>query len=177
MTPRILIVLPLVALASCATDRNMQDNKGGAAPITHEPYGSEMKEFATYPPKELTWKSGPPSLPGGAQMTLLEGDPSKEGPFVFRLKFPDGYTIPPHMHARAERVTVIAGTFNVAEGDSVDKSSGKARVMPTGTFGYWPARMHHYAWTTGETTIQLHGFGPWKIEYLNPADDPRTKAK
>ena len=27
---------------------------------------------------------------------------------------------------------------------------------------------------SGETVIQLHGFGPWKIEYLNPADDPRN---
>jgi len=24
--------------------------------------------------------------------------------------------------------------------------------------------------------LQLHGIGPWKIEYVNPADDPR-KAK
>jgi hypothetical protein len=23
--------------------------------------------------------------------------------------------------------------------------------------------------------IQLHGVGPWKINYVNPADDPRNK--
>lgn len=95
-----------------------------------------------------------------------------------RLKLPDGFTIAPHTHARAERLTVIQGTFNIAEGDKIDKASGKATVMPTGSFGYWPARMHHYAWTSGggETIVQLHGQGPWVIEYLNPADDPR-KAK
>jgi hypothetical protein len=180
--PRSLLILPLLLLTSCATDSDvrfgaMQDPKqGGAAPVTHEPYGSEMKEFKTHPPAEQTWKAGPPSLPKGAQMTVLEGDPSKEGPFVFRLKLPDGYTIAPHTHPRAERLTVIEGTFNIAEGDKLDTSSGKGKVMPAGSFGYWPARMHHYAWTSGggETTIQLHGFGPWQIEYLNAQDDPRS---
>jgi len=172
--------LPIVLiLASCATDPNMQDDKGSAAPITHEPYGSEMKEFKTHPPAEQTWKPGPPSLPAGAQMTILEGDPAKEGPFVFRVKVPDGYTIPPHMHPRAERVTVIQGTFNIAEGRSIaeTRDAGKGRVMPAGSFGYWPARMPHLAWVTGETIAQFHGHGPWKIEYLNPADDPRNTKK
>jgi hypothetical protein len=54
-----IIVLPLLLLASCATDSTMQDTSlaamqdpkaGGAAPVTHEPYGSEMKEFQTHPP-------------------------------------------------------------------------------------------------------------------------------
>ena len=176
-----LLILFACLLTACASNSSNQAGQGGAAPITHEPYGSEMKPFETYPPAELTWKPGPPSLPAGALMTLLEGDPTKEGPFVFRLKLPDGFTIPPHMHTRAERVTVIVGTFNVAEGDTIDKTSGKAKVMTAGTFGYWPARMHHYAWASGgggvETIIQLHGFGPWKIEYLNPADDPRNATK
>ena len=166
-------LLAILLLSSCTTTQDA----GEAAPLTHEPYGSEMKEFKTHPPTELAWKAGPPSLPAGAQVTILEGDPSKEGPFVMRLKFPDGFTIPPHTHPRAERVTVIQGTFNVAEGDKIDKASGKAKVMPTGSFGYWPARMHHYAWASGgETILQLHGQGPWGIEYLNPVDDPR-KAK
>jgi hypothetical protein len=127
----------------------------------------------------MKWKDGPASLPKGAQMAVLEGDPSKEGPFVFRLKLPDGYTIAPHTHPRAERLTVIQGAFNIAEGESVDKTSNKARLMPAGSFGYWPARMHHFAWTSGggETIVQLHGLGPWQIQYLDPADDPRKAAK
>lgn len=163
-------------LAACASDPAAQQN-GGSAPITHEPYGSEMKPFTVHNDNHLEWKSGPASLPAGAQMTVLEGDPAKEGPFVFRLKLPDGFTIAPHTHPRAERVTVIQGAFNIAEGDKVDKSSGTAKVMPTGSFGYWPARMNHYAWTSGETIIQLHGFGPWQIMYLNASDDPRNSKK
>ena len=35
----------------------------------------------------MTWGSAPPSLPPGAQATVLLGSPAKEGPFVLRLKF------------------------------------------------------------------------------------------
>jgi hypothetical protein len=33
-----------------------------------------------------------------------------------------------------------------------------------------------FGYTEEETIIQLHGTGPWGIEYIDPADDPR-KAK
>lgn len=38
-----------------------------------------------------------------------------------------------------------------------------------------PAKTQHYAFTNEETVIQLHGVGPWAINYVNPADDPRKK--
>jgi len=57
----------------------------------------------------LKWQDGPTSLPKGAKIAVLEDDPSKEGPFVFRVKVPDGYRIPPHTHPKTERVTVILG--------------------------------------------------------------------
>ena len=28
-----------------------------------------------------------------------------------------------------------------------------------------------------ETVIQVHATGPWKLTYVNPADDPRNAAK
>jgi hypothetical protein len=37
--------------------------------------------------------------------------------------------------------------------------------------------MKHFAWTTGETVVQLNGIGPLIINYLNPADDPRNAKK
>ena len=104
-----------------------------------------------HPPSEIAWSKGPASLPPGAEMVVLEGDPSKEGPFVFRVKVPAGYTIPPHLHPKAERVTVIAGTFHIAMGETLDKTAGQA--MPAGSFGYWPAGMKHFAWVTGETIV------------------------
>ena len=143
------------------------------------PWGStsgdhKAKEMASiHTPSALAWKDGPPSLPKGAKFAVLEGDPTKEGPFVFRVKVPDGYKIPPHTHPKPERVTVISGTFHLGTGDKFDKD--KAKALPAGTYGTWPAGMKHFVWVKGETVVQFHGEGPWKIEYVNPNDDPRKK--
>jgi quercetin dioxygenase-like cupin family protein len=148
---------------------------GSQEPRKAGPEPSELGEMRVFPAGKVEWRSGPESLPPGAQVAVLEGDPSSSGPFVFRVKAPDGYTIPPHTHPKAERVTVIAGTFHIAMTDKVDKSAGQA--MPAGSFGYWPAGMKHFAWVSGETIVQFHGIGPWQINYLNPADDPRNAKK
>jgi quercetin dioxygenase-like cupin family protein len=135
----------------------------------------EMDEFKLYPIDKIKWQEGPPSLPKGAMIAVLEGNPGKEGPFVFRVKLPDGYRVPPHTHPKTERVTVISGTFNIGMGDKFDEKAGKA--MPAGTYGHWPAGMKHFAWAKGETVLQFHGMGPWSIQYVNPDDDPRNKTK
>jgi quercetin dioxygenase-like cupin family protein len=146
-----------------------QETTGG------RPADPELGEMRVYLGSEVKWRKGPDSLPLGAEIAVLEGDPSKSGPFVFRVKAPDGYTLPPHTHPKAERVTVISGTFHLGMGEKVDKAAGQA--MSAGSFGYWPAGMKHFAWVTGETIVQLHGNGPWQINYLDPADDPRKAGK
>src|SRR5262249_36271984 len=45
-------------------------------------------------PADFKWQEGPPSLPKGAKVALLEGNLSKAGAFVLRVKMPDGYRIP-----------------------------------------------------------------------------------
>jgi quercetin dioxygenase-like cupin family protein len=138
--------------------------------------GDEHEEGITLnPPDKIEWKVGPPSLPHGAQIAVLEGDPSKEGPFVFRIKVPDGYRIPVHTHPKTERVTVISGTFNIGMGETFDEKATKPMIA--GTYGFWEADMKHFVWIKGETIIQFHGTGPWKIEYVSPKDDPRNKNK
>lgn len=131
------------------------------------------QDMGIYPPSEMKWRDGPASMQAGAKFAVLEGDPGKDGPFVMRLWFPDGFKIAPHTHPKVERITVISGTFNLGMGETFDAS--KTREMPAGTFGHWAADMRHFAWTKGETVLQLHGVGPWTITYVNPADDPRVK--
>jgi len=140
--------------------------------FANEPQSADMR---LYPPATIEWKAGPAALPAGAKMAVLEGDPKKEGPFVVRIQFPGGYYIPPHTHPKTERVTVISGALNLATGEALDR--GSAKELPAGSFGYWPAGMKHTAWSEGETVIQLHGIGPWQINYVNPADDPRNAKK
>src|SRR5947209_3059540 len=67
-------------------------------------------------PSDIVWKDGPASLAKGSQMAVLEGDPSKPGPFLLRLKLPDGFRVMPHTHPKDERVTVLAGTLYLGHG-------------------------------------------------------------
>jgi quercetin dioxygenase-like cupin family protein len=124
-------------------------------------------------PSDVTWAGGPPSLPTGAKAAVIEGDPTKEGLFTMRLQLPANYSIPAHWHPADEHVTVISGTFNMGMGDKLDTSRGTA--LSAGSFAVMPANTRHFAYTKEETVIQLHGVGPWRITYVNPADDPRSK--
>jgi len=149
-----------------------------AAIVPHAGLSAEdmqSTDMRLYPPTTIEWKEGPAALPSRAKVVVLEGDPMKEGPFVIRLQFPDGYHIPPHTHPKTERVTVISGALYLATGEALDRNS--AKKLPAGSYGFWPAGMKHTAWSEGETVIQLHGSGPWQINYVNPADDPRNAKK
>ena len=137
----------------------------GQTPQKHD--DSMKAEMRLYPAANIQWNDGPASLPAGAKVAVLEGDPAKEGFFTMRLWLPDGFKIPPHWHPKVEHVTVISGTFNVGMGEKFDQTA--TRVMPAGTFGFWPADMKHFAWAKGETVLQLHGTGPWMITYENPS--------
>jgi hypothetical protein len=122
---------------------------------------------------DLKWGPAPPSMPPGAQIAVLDGDPSKAVPFVIRGKLPDGYRVAPHWHPTDENVTVVSGTFSVGKGDTFDNATMTA--LTAGGFAHMPKAMHHYAMARGETIIQVHGMGPFVVNYVNPSDDPRKK--
>jgi len=72
---------------------------------------------------QLKWGPAPPAFPKGAQFSVVAGDPTKEGLYVFRLKVPAGYKVPPHFHPNDENVTVISGTFNIGTGSTFDEKT------------------------------------------------------
>ncbi|CAN5529941.1 hypothetical protein BH20ACI3_BH20ACI3_42780 [soil metagenome] len=168
-------VLSLIALTVLAAPLALGQEM--TRPAADEKKGTEARagKMSFYSPGEVKWKDGPGFLPAGAKFAVLEGDSTKEGPFVMRIRFPDGFRIPPHWHPKVERVTVISGTLNLGMGEKFDQSA--TREMPAGTYGFWPAGMRHFAWVRGQTVVQLHGTGPWIFTYVNPADDPRNAKK
>jgi hypothetical protein len=123
-------------------------------------------------PTEITWAEGPPSLPKGARMAVLEGDLAAAGPFTARLKVPAGYRIPPHWHPAIEHVTVLEGDFYMGAGDTFDEK--KLHRLPPGSLAVMQIGVRHFASTQAPAVIQIHGIAPWGITYVNPADDPRT---
>ena len=90
-----------------------------------------------------------------------------------RGEVPAGYKVAPHSHPNDENVTVISGMFHLGIGEKFDESKGQA-IKPGG-YAQTPKGVKHYAWSSQETVIQLHGVGPGGFTYVNLADDPRKK--
>jgi ketosteroid isomerase-like protein/quercetin dioxygenase-like cupin family protein len=125
------------------------------------------------PVADIKWMDVPPFLPKGAKLAVLIGDPGKPEPFTVRLQMPDGYRIPPHTHPNDEHVTVMSGTFRAAMGTTWDdKALG---TFAPGSYANMAAGMAHYAAAKGTTVVQVHGTGPFVVNYVNPADDPSKK--
>jgi len=125
----------------------------------------------TIAPDAVKWN---PLVPG-IQISTLAGDSSKPGLYTVRLKFADGARVAPHWHPEDESVTVLQGTLLAGMGEKYDTAS--MHEFPTGSFLLMPKEMRHFAAARGETIVQLHGNGPFVINYVNPADDPSKSNK
>ena len=127
------------------------------------------------PADKVQWGPAPPHLPAGAQVAVLEGNPSEKGPVTMRLRFPANYDIPAHWHSMTERVTVLSGALHVGMGDKLDRKA--SQTLEPGGFVSLPAKMNHFAWAATPTVVQISLEGPFDIVYVNPADNPqRTKS-
>jgi quercetin dioxygenase-like cupin family protein len=147
-----------------------------AGGIAQQPTGTSGMNASAHvmmTPAEASFSPAPDAFPPGAQLAVLDGDPTSSGPFTVRLKMPDGYLIPPHWHPNDELVTVVEGTLQVGMGDQFTESALKP--LSVGGFAKMPQGMHHYAQAKGPTVVQVHGPGPFAITYVNPSDDPRNK--
>ncbi|HKW12071.1 MAG TPA: cupin domain-containing protein [Gemmatimonadaceae bacterium] len=125
---------------------------------------------------DAKWSPAPPFLPKGAQIAVLEGDPTKPGLYAVRLKFPEHYAIPAHSHPTNEHVVVTSGALVFGMGDVLDKRSSANTKLTVGGFVDASANVNHFAFTRDEeTTIVLYGEGPVEFNYVNPNDDPRNQ--
>jgi quercetin dioxygenase-like cupin family protein len=151
----------MAAILLCAVVAVAQDQKPSSTHVMVE--GAQLK-----------WGPAPPALNKGAQAAVLAGDPGSTGPYVIRLKMPAGYKIAPHWHPTDENVTVLAGTLSLGMGETFDTKATK--TLTAGGYALLPAEMRHFAWSKSGATIQIHGMGPFMVNYVNPADDPSKGA-
>jgi mannose-6-phosphate isomerase-like protein (cupin superfamily) len=119
---------------------------------------------AQKPAAKLTWGPVPPFLPAGAKMAVVSGDPMKAGKFALQLKMPSGYTFPAHQHPTEEHLEVKSGAFKIGMGDAFDAK--KLKTLKTGETANVPAKMNHYARTSGPTVLEVSGTGPFAITYV-----------
>ena len=111
------------------------------------------------------------SLPGygGLQYAVIEGDPSKAGIYVVRVKFPPGLMTRPHFHPEDRHAIVIKGTWYTGTGDTFDPAT--AVGLKPGTYMKHPANAHHYDGAKDEEVIlQLIGYGPSGTTWLHPEE-------
>lgn len=53
--------------------------------------------------------------------------------------------------------------------------ASKEHALKAGGYHFLPGKAHHYAFAKSATVVQIHGTGPFDINYLDPNDDPQKK--
>jgi len=161
-----ILIAAAVAMAACtkaAANSNTPDSPSSTASLA-------AAQASAAPQQGIQWGPAPAVFPPGAEFAVLQGDPSKAEPFTVRLRFPNGYKIPPHTHPTAENVTVLTGTFLAGMGTRFVESEMKA--FGRDGFAAIPADHPHYAMARGLTVVQVHAIGPFVLTYVNPAYAP-----
>ncbi len=141
----------------------------GMAAVATAVYGQEKKEGAEAHKivhfGDLKWTP----IMKGCDLAPVSGDSNAEGaPFVLRIRCADGIKLPAHWHPTDEHLTVLKGTFLVGMGESFDEA--KLQTMNVGNFITMPKEMRHFGLCKGETIVQLHGAGPFKVNWVNPSE-------
>ena len=147
-----ICVVAIALLAFTAASRSQEKKEGDSA--------HKIIHFG-----DLKWTP----IIKGCDLAVVSGDPNADGtPFVIRLRCADGAKIPAHWHPTDENVTVLKGTFLVGMGETFDES--KLQPMNVGNFVSVPKEMRHFGLCKGETIVQVHGAGPFKVNWVNPSD-------
>jgi hypothetical protein len=144
----------------------------GTTDVARDPAAVDTPARDTTGPA-LEWRP-PPFLPAGARAAVLEGDPTKAGPFRIRLDLPEGYEVRPHHHPMSERVRVIEGTLLLGRGKEWDDR--KLNPLAAGDEDTVAAKEPHYVRAGLRTVLDVRSTGPFEITYVDPADDPRKGA-
>lgn len=108
----------------------------------------------------------------GIRTAILDGDPSRPGPYTIALSVPPNTRIAAHRHRDDRTAVVVAGTWHFGYG--APARDGALRALPPGSFYAEPANAMHFARTGAEPAlVYISGFGPSDTVYAEAATDPR----
>jgi len=95
----------------------------------------------------------------GTAFVVLEGDPSQDGLYIQRNRFPPGTFSTPHYHDQDRFITVISGTWYTGLGTELDKE--RTVALPAGSYMKHPAGGWHYDGAMAEeVVVEIRGIGP-----------------
>jgi quercetin dioxygenase-like cupin family protein len=151
------VALALTACLTCAV-------VAGAAPGEKAAGGAD---FVRLTPDQIQWRDLPDGH--GAQLATIAGDPSGNGLYVQRVRFPPHVMDQPHRHPHDRHVTVISGTWFTGTGSTFD--SGKAVPLRAGSYMLHPAGAWHWDGSNSdeEVIVQVVGIGPADTVQADPS--------
>ena len=122
--------------------------------------------FVRLTPDQIHWQDLPDGH--GAQLATLAGDPSGNGLYVQRVRFPPHVMDRPHWHPHDRHVTVVEGTWYTGTGGSFDPS--KAVPLKPGGYMLHPAGALHWDGSNSdeEVIVQVVGIGPANTVQADP---------
>ena len=127
-------------------------------------------------PKEIKALKNPgTNAPGSSNYSAVQeivvmGDPSKPGVYMILLKIAANTKIAAHLHPDQRVATVVSGTWYFGYGDQFDES--KLKQLPRGSIYSEVAGQNHFAMTKEPVIVEITGYGPSGVTYVDPANDP-----
>ena len=123
--------------------------------------------FVRVTPEDVRWTTDADG--SGVQRAVIEGDPSKPGLYVIRIKFPPGMMSTNHYHREDRHAVVLKGTWYTGTGDEF--ATEKTVPLTPGSYMKHPAGAHHFDGAKDEEVIvQIVGYGPSETTRLRPQD-------
>jgi hypothetical protein len=131
------------------------------------PIAASATDFIRLTPEEIHWQD----IPGGhgAQLVTLAGDPSGNGLYIQRVRFPPHVMDRPHWHPNDRHVTVLSGTWFTGTGATFDPN--KAVPLKAGSYMLHPARALHWDGSNSDepVIVQIVGIGPAETVQADPS--------
>lgn len=150
-------LLTISSLSSLAADSNQEflDIVNGVELIDSKNFEIEQG-FVIIKASDLDWDENSNEL----QQKVIYGDPSKEGLYILRARFPAGVTSLPHFHSQDRYVSVIEGTWYAGTDTSHDIN--RTTEIPAGGFMIHPAGAVHFDGANHEAPVivEIRGMGP-----------------
>ncbi len=118
-------------------------------------FAVEINGFTIIQASDLEWDESSNRL----QSHVLYGNPSEEGFYIIRVRFPAGASTNPHYHSQTRYVTVIEGIWYTGMDDTKDLDETLA--ISVGGFMIHPAGAIHYdAAKEVPAIVEIRGMGP-----------------
>jgi quercetin dioxygenase-like cupin family protein len=128
--------------------------------------GIDPKAAAYTLPDQYKWRD--PTGASGTNQVVLQGDPTKAGPYVTLNRFKPGNFSKPHFHPNDRFITVVKGTWWVATGNKVDKDN--MVPMRAGSFVTHFAKQIHWDGAKDEEAwVLVVGEGPGTLTLVEEA--------